>query len=386
MNDRRVMVIYSGWLGDLVWIVPAIRALKTVFGKVSLVVSAVQAELAAILKNGLVEEVYVDTPSRRLATARAVRRAALADGTATFIDLKGRWKTGIYIPWRRGLRVWLPDRMDAREYALARLVHPFASLLPRRTGEHMVDSYLSGLAGLGIGETRVSFDLPFSEATVGEGEKIAEREDLRGSASVALNIGSAQFSKIWPAENYRHLAEILEGDLGCKAVIMGARSFAPNGDYDLKVSREVFGGARFTNLVEQTGLAVDAYLLRSGIFSLAIGNDSFAGHVAGSADEVDAGAAGAERAANGRWYKANHTITLFGATNPVFCRPYDPTGVFNTPVLPGSYPSDCPYDRRAHTCPHYGDRYCLDGTHCMRNLTVDQVVTAVEKKLGELKR
>ena len=386
MKKNNVLVIYSGWLGDLVWIVPAIHALKTAFDSVSLVVSEVQAPLAEIMKNGLVDNVYVDISSRRLASARAVRRSARAKGISAFIDLKGRWKTGIYMPSGRNLDLLIPHRRDAREYVLSRLLHPRASSMPARTDGHMVDAYLSGLSALDIGDTPVSFDLPFSDQTIEEGELIAKREGLRESRSVALNPGSAQYSKIWPAENYQRLAEVLKSDMNCKVVLLGARDFAPNDNYDLSVSRSFFHQGQATNLVEDTSLALDAYLLSSGAFTVSVGNDSFAGHMAGSANEVDSETPGAARADNGRWYKANHTVSLFAATNPVFCRPYDPSGVFNTIVVPESYPSDCVYDRKAHTCPHYGDRYCTDEAHCMQHLTVDQVVAAVEAKLRERER
>jgi len=381
MKKTRVLVIYSGWLGDLVWLIPTIHALKTAFDSVSLVVSEVQAPLANIMKNGMLDEVYIDTPAQRLASAKAVRHAARAKSIDTFIDFKGRWKTGIYIPWGRGMNVWLPHRSDAREYALSRLVHPRALSMPARSDGHMVDAYLSGLTGLGTQKMPVSFNLPFDADTIREGERIIKEEGLREQKSVALNLGSAQYSKIWPIENIVRLSEILERDMGCKVVLMGAQGFAPNDNYDARMSQEFFSKGQVTNLVEKTSLPVDAYLLSCGAFSVSVGNDSFAGHMAGSANEVRKETPGAIQAQSGRWYKANHTVALFSSTNPVFCQPYDPTGAFSTIVLPASYPADCVYDHKAHTCPHYGDRYCVDRAHCMQHLTVDQVAEAIESKL-----
>jgi ADP-heptose:LPS heptosyltransferase len=381
-KNESVLVVYSGWLGDLVWIFPVIRALGSAYESVSLVVSKTQAPLATVLENGLVDVLYIDDSSNRMATARHVRRAARARGTKTFIDLKGRGKTGLYIPWGRGQTVLIPHKSDAREYIFARMLHPSAGCLPPRSTGHMVDAYLSGLAGLGIEDVPVSFELPFDTATTEAAEAIVAREGLREQKSIALNIGSAQFSKIWPAENFLRLAEILESDLDCKVVIMGARDFSPNDNYDLHTSEAIFETAAFTNLIPETTLPVDAYLLQSGAFSLVIGNDSFAGHMAGSASEVEAGTEGAVQADNGCWYKGNPTLSLFGPTNPLYCRPYDPTDSFNTVVMPETYPDICVYDHESHICPHYGDRYCVDRAHCMAELKVEQVVTAVEQKLG----
>lgn len=386
MNRRRLLLVYSGWLGDLVWILPTIHALRPAFEFVSLVVSRVQSDLASMLKNRLVDDVILDDPSRRLSMAARARRTALTLGIGAYVDLKGRWKTGIYIPWRPGAQVLLPHRRDAGEYVLSRLLHPWATTMRPRTGAHMVDAYLSSVGNLGIAPPAVSFEVPFDDETRNAGESLAKREELRERTCVALNLGSAQYSKIWPAEFFLRLARILENDLHCKAVIMGAGHFPSNDDYDARMARSVFRDERFTVLVEKTSFAVDSYLLRSGVFALCVGNDSFAGHMAGSADEVVHPTAGAVRAKNGRWYKANHTVSLFGPTNPAYCSPYDPTGAFNTVVTPARYPDDCIYDRQAHTCPHYGDRHCRGASHCMRSLTVEQVAAAVENKLRQIRR
>jgi ADP-heptose:LPS heptosyltransferase len=381
MKDDSVLIIYSGWLGDLVWIIPTIHALKSAFHSVSIVVSKVQAPLAEVMTNGLVAKVYVDTSSDRLRSAQNVRREARAAGTNTFIDLKGRWKTGIYIPWEGGLNVWLPHRQDAREYALSWLVHPLASRLPAREDGHMVDAYLSGLSGLNVQNGPISFKLPFRDETIEAAETIIEQENLRDTKSVSLNLGSAQYSKIWPPEKMVQLAQILKHDMGCKVALMGARTFSPNSNYDMRISKEFFQNDLTVNLVEKTDLAVDAYLLSSDAFSVSVGNDSFAGHMAGSASETHSETKGAIQANDDRWYKANKTVSLFGPTNPVFCKPYDPTGAFNTVVTPQSYPTSCVYDKTSHTCPHYGDRYCSDQAHCMQHITVEQVAAAIADNL-----
>ena len=381
MTPRRVMVVYAGWLGDLVWIVPTLHALKTAFESVSLVVSEVQAPLAGIMRNGLLDDVFVDISRQRMKTARAVRCTARERGIDTFIDLKGRGKTGIYMPWARGVKIWIPHPRDAREYALARMVHPLAGSLSPRAEGHMVDAYLSGLKRLGIDNVPVSFALPFDDETQVEADRIVRDYDLRSGRTVALHPGSAQASKIWPAANFRRLAEMLTRDMGCRVVLMGAKRFGPNNDYDRAMARDCFNDDLVVNLVDATSFAVDACLMHSGVCDVSVGNDSFANHMAGSASETERQATGAVQAANGRWYRANRTVSLFAPTNPVYCRPYDPTGTFNTLVMPDTYPDACVYDRESHTCPHYGDRYCVDRAHCMAHITVEQVAAAVEQAL-----
>lgn len=383
MDCEKALLVYSGWLGDLVWIIPTIKALRSRFKSVSLVVSDVQAPLALGLEGTLLDKVHVGTRRNRAAVAGRIRNEALAAGTGTFIDIKGRGKAGLFIPWHRDISVYMPDRLDAREYTLARMLHPFATgLPPRDNAGHMVDAYLGIARFFGVTRPAVDFRLSFPERTVTEAADIVKQEGLRTGRTVAINPGSAQFSKIWPAKNFRALAEILRGDMACKVVIMGPRSFSPNDNYEFGVSQRHFSDHKFVNLVGRTDILVDSHLLQSGVFDVAVGNDSFAGHMAGSASEVSAATPGAAASADGRYFKANRTVSLFGPTNPVFCRPYDPTGEFNSIVQPGGYPADCPYNRTDHVCPHYGDKTCVGVNHCMAGITVDQVVRAVEQQLA----
>jgi|APCry1669188910_1035180.scaffolds.fasta_scaffold22620_2 ADP-heptose:LPS heptosyltransferase len=384
MDRTKALLIYSGWLGDLVWIIPTLKALRKQFQTLSLVVSDVQGQLALGIEGTLLDKVYVGSRNNRSSVARQVRQDALSNGIGTFIDIKGRGKAGLFIPWRWDIEAFIPSRQDAREYALAKLLHPFASSLPTRdASRHMVDAYLSMTSRFGVVKSVVDFQLAFPERVIDEANRLAQQEGFRSGKTIAISPGSAQFSKIWPAKNFRALADILVCDMGCTAVIMGARSFAPNNNYDVEVSRAYFNDKRFVNLVERTDILVDSYLFQTGMFDVAVGNDSFAGHMAGSATEVEAGSIGAAVANDGRCFHANLTVSLFGPTNPRFCRPYDPTGQFNEIVQPAKYPENCPYNKDDHVCQHYGDKTCLGPNHCMEGISVEQVVLAVEKQLAK---
>lgn len=386
MDREKALLIYSGWLGDFVWIVPTIKALRKQFKTLSIVVSDIQGPLALGLEGTLLDKVFVGARRDRSTVARQVRHDALAAEIGTYVDIKGRGKGGLFIPWRHDVSVFMPDRHDAREYLLAKLLHPFATSLPQRDSDgHMVDGYLDIARFFGAARPAVDFNLPFPDRIMKEAAGIVEREGLRTGRTVALSPGSAQFSKIWPATNYRALADILHGDMGCKVVIMGARSFSPNGNYDMDVSRNYFSDGKFVNLVEKTDVLVDSCLFQSGIFDVAAGNDSFAGHMAGSASETPAGTPGAAAASDGRHFKANLTVSIFGPTNPRYCRPYDPTDQFNAIVKPDNYPASCLYNRDEHICPHYGDKVCAGIDHCMNSITVEQVAAAIEQQLAKSK-
>ncbi len=53
MDKNKALFIYSGWMGDFLWMVPTFRALKTKFGSLSVVVSEQQQGLAKSLEGAV---------------------------------------------------------------------------------------------------------------------------------------------------------------------------------------------------------------------------------------------------------------------------------------------------------------------------------------------
>lgn len=388
MDKDKALIVYSGWMGDFLWLVPTLRALKTKFSSLTLVVSEQQEVLARSLTGGVVDRVFVDVKKQRKEQREKVKEWAQKTNIGTYIDVVGKWKTSAFIPSKLfGTSVYIPRKADTREYALARILHPLARHLPQRGEEqHLVDAYLE-IAKMFGAEPRVCFDLGYDNRTTAQADEIIEKHDLREQDSVVINLGSAQTSKIWSPQNYRRLADILQHDLKLKVVVMGAQDFKWNDDYDLKAFNSFFKDYEGHVLIHDTSLMVDACLLSLGVINVAIGNDSLAGHMAGYAKEVPADTPGA-RKANGKYYLANYTVSLVAPTNEKFCGVYDPTREFNLVVKPIEYPSNCTtgscdYNQTDHVCPNYGLEHLV--SPCMEKITVDQVVGATEIQLKKSK-
>lgn len=235
-NKRRALAIYSGWMGDFMWLVPTIRALSQRFDSLSLVVSEQQKELARSLMHrgaeSVVSEVFVDDKSHRMSCASWVKSWAKERDIGTFIDVVGKLKTGLYIPHRFGAEVFIPHRQDTKEHPLAKALHPLAKTMsPRDISGHMVDSYFSMLKDFGIDSAELNFRLDYTQETVDRAEAIIEANNIRDSRSVVLNVGSAQYSKVWRADKFKTLAEHLMQD-GLNVVVMGANEFKWNDNYD----------------------------------------------------------------------------------------------------------------------------------------------------------
>jgi len=406
MMKDKAMVECAGWLGDFTWVVPFLRRLSQGYDSISVAVSDKQMSLGrALTIDGTVDNVFVDQSGKRRIgawwdTTRQVRR----DGIKTFIDLVGKCKTAMYIPWVFGSEVYMPHAADRKKGRIdeiaARILHPGAKQLPRRkVPEHFVDYYLRIAYMLGIDDNGINFDLAYQEPIERQAQKLTEEKGLEGA--IALCIGAGQMSKTWDPENWQDLAlDLLRR--GKKVVIMGAQTFKYNGHHDTLISNAYFtpGGehwklelrdymdsGQLVNLVPVTDFDTDCYLFQSGVFDIIIGFDSFNGHIGGSTNTVKPGTEGAIEA-NGRWWKApSLSISLDGPTNPAYCSVYDGTrspghreGYFNIILFPQRYPSHCGYDREALKCEHYGTTHCAEmmHAHCMNHITRDAVLSAIE--------
>ncbi len=391
MKKNKALFIYSGWMGDFLWIVPTIRALSKKYDSLSLVVSEQQKELAESLMNGdldkIVEEVYVDIKSRgmiyRAINQHHIRKEAKNKNIGTYIDWVGKWKTTLCIPHSKEIDIYLPAEEDTRkrEHKIIKRLHKKTNLMsPRDKNCHKVDSYLSVLKYFNIKDFKTNFDLKYNEEVINRAEKIIRLHNLRDVPSVALNIGSAQFSKIWPIENFKELAKKLQKD-NIITMIFGADSFRWNNNYDARKEKTNFKDYDGLVSISSNPLLINAYLLSSGVFDISVACDSFPAHMAGSANEVSEKTIGAIKADNGKYYKANKTITLFGPTNDLFCSPYDPTGKFATIIRPEKYPNYCEYDLIKEKCSKY-EKISEGESPCMKKISVGKVYEVIKEKLA----
>jgi len=397
MFKTRALVIYSGWMGDFMWFVPFLKALAKSgkFKSLSAMVKEQQFPLAdsltldTDLEEKILDSIYVDKPWQR--PFAGFQALACWGGIGTYIDITGRFKAALRIPPQPlSRKIMIPNRKDAKEFALLKGIHWFAKeMSPRNKQGHMVDSYLSLLEDFGIDDYEIDFRLHYDEKTIKRAKRIISENGLEESDSVVLNLGSAQFSKIWPSEKFKQLALELKAS-GINVVIMGANNYRWNKNYDRKAVEADFEvDYDGLVLVKNIPTMVNAYLLSSGAFNVSVGNDSFANHMAGSASEVPEGTPGAVMDERGRWFKApTLAVNTGGGTQEKFCGVYDPTGKFHVVVRTKKDYSQfeclgkpCEYDQVQHVCRHFGKVPEAGQSPCISRITVKQMYEATMERL-----
>jgi heptosyltransferase-1 len=342
-TDPAILVVRLSAIGDIVMASPLIHALRQRYPR-SHIAWLVQPESAALLHDHPeLDEVIVWPRSqwrelwaqkRLLSLLREIRkfRATLhRRDFALAIDLQGLLKSGILV-WLSGAkrRIGLGSREGSQGL--------MTEVLPRAGEAELIGSEYRFLA------KRLQLpDEPF-QMQVGIGALAqAQAGQLRrsipaGSSYAVICPFTTRPQKHWFVEHWRELVPRLRSDCGMEVVMLG-------GPGDVQAARSIAMASDVIDLVGQTQLQAAAALIRDS--GLVIGVDTGLTHIGIAFDRP--------------------TICLFGST-----RPYLRSGSIRTRVI--YHALECSPCRRNPTCQ---GRFT-----CLRQITPDEVMTAVRGLLG----
>jgi lipopolysaccharide heptosyltransferase II len=273
---RRVLVRANNWIGDVVMISPAVRALRRRFPKAAIAIVAKRWVLETVAGNpcfdDLIEYDHDGTHrgvSGRLLLARQIR----AGGPVDLAVLFQKAFDAALLAWLARVRVRVGYATDARRLLLT---HP---LPPPARDRHHLDAFLDLVRAVGC----VEID-PVPVFHVGESEQsfagdLLRRRGFDGvSPLVALHPGASKTPRAWHAERFAELARRLRQRRGARFVILG-------GPGEEDVVRQVGAGLDAADWIgprEAPGLLQAAALLaRCRLF---VGNDSGPMHLAAALD------------------------------------------------------------------------------------------------------
>jgi heptosyltransferase I len=195
MNDKRILVVRLGAMGDIIHTLPAIASVKQSFPHAH-IGWAVEERWAPLLEgNPFVDEV-VTIGRRTFSNALALRRRLRAARFDTAIDFQGLLKSAVVASFARPERIFGFHRSHTRESVAAL----FYSTGIKATAQHVVDRYIELAAGAGATAIARTFFIP-----AGRPEGI-----LPPGPYVLANPLAGWGSKQWPLEHYLRLARELD--------------------------------------------------------------------------------------------------------------------------------------------------------------------------------
>jgi heptosyltransferase-1 len=334
MGEQRFLVVRLGSLGDIVHTLPAVHALRTKFPEAQ-IDWLVESKWRALLADNpdLNEVIALDrsTLGEISACVRGLRRRKYDCA----IDFQGLYKSAVLARLSGA-----PRRIGfAHEFLRESGASWFYTESARPTAGHVVDMNLSIPQSLGAEKIPACF--PISIDSTAEREIQLQLESQNVKKFFVMSPGGGWMGKCWPAEQYGNLHRRLMS-LPEFAGWRGVVNFGP-GERELAEAVRMAAGEPAPALLSTDLPQLIALLRRAEFF---VGGDTGPLHLA-----VALG---------------TPVIGLYGPTDPVRNGPYSPADI----VVHNARPEETTYKRDATPAPS------------MLSITVEQVVSAIQKRLG----
>ncbi len=345
-----ILLIRLSSMGDVLHVLPALRALRTSFPEATLgwVVEDAHAQLLSGLPE--LDRLYVVARARshggwreRRALAKEMRSRLREVRWDVAIDFQGLWKSLMVARWSGAERIlgYAPSPEHTHWFYTDKVHLPTLD-------RHAVDRHLDLLGTLGCavryashrGEFRRDFSLPIQPSQRAKAEEILTGLDLpAGRPRVLLNFSARKPANQWGVERFAELANLLIGE-GYAPVLTG-------GSDDREGEKAILEavGRPLPSLVGKCNLLELAAVMTH--FDVLVTGDTGPMHVA-----VSAGLP---------------IVALFGPANPVRTGPYSPSAV----VLQEPFHCQPCYAREC--------KFKQLPPPCMIEITADQVLLEVLK-------
>ena len=328
---NRFLIVRLGSLGDVVHGIPVAAALRASFpdARIDWLTDPRYIELLALVP-GIDGRIPIDT--RRVGdTMRTVSRLRAA-GYDAAIDLQGLIKSAVLARAAGARRVVGFPRAHVRESAATLLYtdRPDPGETP-----HVVFKNLALLAAVGIRDRRVSFPLLIPPSAAAD--HVRSRASADGYA--VLNPGAAWPNKRWPPDRFGALAAFIRDRLGLSSFVL----WGP-GEQPLAAAVAVASGGA-AQVAPATTIA-DVFAIAQGA-RLVVSGDTGPLHIAAAV--------------------GTPIVALFGPTWPERNGPWSAT--------------DVTLSRNAQCVCHY-ERRCRRGDPCINAIALEDVTSAVERRLA----
>ncbi|MBW2146699.1 MAG: lipopolysaccharide heptosyltransferase I [Deltaproteobacteria bacterium] len=340
-TPRRILLIRTSALGDVVMALPVVRTLRSIYPEAR-IDWAVEETSASILEDNpdLSRALILRTKRWRQRKslsalqemAETIRQLRSAEYDLT-LDLQGLIKSG-FIARITGARLRIGyHRSRCREPFSAR----FNNLhVQTRADTHIVDQQLELLRPLGIIEPDRRFQILLRREDERHAEEFISRLNRRESGPIVINPGASWPTKRWPQDRYVALAQRIVDVLGFPVVVTWGGEAEGRQAHELvrRAGRGVF-------LAPPTDIRQLAALLSK--CRLFIGSDTGPLHIAAALGVP--------------------TVALFGPSDPHRNGPYGNTSRILHSPLPcsGCYRRQCP------------------DPVCIRSIRIDEVFAAVRE-------
>jgi heptosyltransferase II len=268
---KKILLVQTGFLGDLVLSTPVISALRDTFPESSIDVLCTKQSAVFLKSHPLVSQVIEFDKRGRDSGLRGLLRMAR--------DIKNRGYDAVFSlhkSYRTALLLFLsriPARYGFKESSLSFL---YTKTAPRKDLSHEALRNLAILRVLDISPESLSYPLLLACNPLDEKEAETLTAELN-RPYVTIAPGSVWKTKRWTREGFSDLArKIIESGAG--VVLLGGPDDAESGDFiEQSLSAEYTEGREYLNLVGKIPIMTSAALIKKS--KCLISNDSAPLHI-----------------------------------------------------------------------------------------------------------
>jgi heptosyltransferase I len=230
LRGKRLAIVMMSAIGDTVHVLPVISSLRAAAPDLHITWIIQPGPYELVAGNPEVDEFIIFDRKRGLGAFRDIWRTTRNKRFDFVLDLQVYFKAGLITAFLDSPRKIGFDRKRARD---ANWLFT-TERIPARGPQHVLDQYFEFIEYLGV-EPRVEWrGLASTAAEEARYDGILQPSDR---PSVGLILGTSTPARDWAAEKYVELVDRIEGDLGARAVLLGAPSPRERATADLILER-----------------------------------------------------------------------------------------------------------------------------------------------------
>ena len=322
MRDRILVTQTGGWVGDMVLLTPALRALKIAYPQshVALLIRPLVAGLMATHPH--IDEVIIDNKGRGISRLpsfyKLVNKIHRSDFDLAVVLHPTSFRNAL-IPFLAGIPERIGSNVSGRGILLTRTCSDRRDL-------HEVHRYLRVLELIDIHEQNAKLEFWYTDADRHAARQILTTHGISSKERlIGVNLGTTWRTKCWPLENFAEVITQVQKRFDVRILLTGSTAEIPLGEALAQLAK-----VEAINLIGKTTLMQLGALIES--CNLYLTCDSGPMHIAAAV--------------------GTPTIALFGPTSPIRHGPYGENHkVFEKPVeCRPCYKRKCPRKDLPHLC------------------------------------
>ena len=292
LSNRILVTQTGGWVGDMVLLTPALRALKIAYPQshLSLLIRPLVADLMAT--HPYIDEVIVDSKGRALSSLpsfwKSVSEIRRSDFDLAVVLHPTSFRNAL-IPFLAGIPERIGSNVSGRGILLTRACAD-------RTDLHEVHRYLRVLELIDIHESDAKLEFWHTDADRHAARQILATHGISPKEHlIGVNLGTTWRTKRWSLENFAEVITQAQERFGARILLTGSTAEIPLGEALAQIAK-----VETINLIGKTTLMQLGALIES--CNLYLTCDSGPMHIAAAV--------------------GTPTIALFGPTSPTRHGPY----------------------------------------------------------------